>query len=265
MDGERGEELTLLSAKPETVRAVLRELLLVCFAAAMYGGVRALTEGSAAQAVANGQGVERFERRLGIAWEQAVQSAVIGIPVLVTAANWIYIWGHWPVIIASATLLYVRRPVHYRLLRNAMVFSGLIGFVFFYSLPTAPPRLLPNGLSDTVLEHSHAYRALQPPSLTNQYAAMPSLHFGWNLLVGVVLFVAFTGVTVRCFAFVMPFAMAFAVVATANHFVVDVLLGMVVAGMGLLLAVALERRRGAPHPNPPSQNPPRAVLWPRLH
>ena len=189
-----------MPAKPETVRGVLRELLVVCFAAVTYGGVRALTEGSAAQAVANGESVERFERTLGIAWEHAAQSAVLGSPVLVSAANWMYIWGHWPVIIASATVLYVRRPVHYRVLRNAIISSGLLGFVFFYSVPTAPPRLLPNGLSDTVLEHSHAYRALQPPSLTNQYAALPSLHFGWNLLVGVVLFVAFTRLTVRCFA-----------------------------------------------------------------
>ena len=98
-----------------------------------------------------------------------------------------YIWADRPVIIATATVLYMSRPMYYRVFRNALITSGLIGFVFFYAVPTAPPRLLGNRFADTVLDYSHAYRALQPPSLTNQYAAMPSLHFGWNLVVGVVL------------------------------------------------------------------------------
>jgi hypothetical protein len=160
----------------------------------------------------------------------------------------------------------VRRPVHYRVLRNALITSGMIGFVFFYVVPTAPPRLLGNGLTDTVLEHSHAYRALQPPSLTNQYAAMPSLHFGWNLVVGIVLFAAFASVAVRAFAVVMPFAMAFAVVATANHFVLDVLVAGVVVMVGLGVAVALELHRAASGPGTPGPgNRARAVLWARLH
>ena len=238
----------LLRAKPVTARGVLGEVLLVCLAAGVYGGVRAFTEGGVAQAVANGEAVERLERTLGIAWEQAAQSVVLGSPILVTAANWMYIWGHWPVIIATATVLYLTRPIHYRVLRNALIISGLIGFLFFYVFPTAPPRLLGDGFSDTVLEHSRAYRALQPPSLTNQYAAMPSLHFGWNLVVGVVLFAAFASVAVRAFAVLMPFAMGFAVVATANHFVLDVLVAVFVVAIGLGVAVALELRRAAAEP-----------------
>ena len=108
--------------------------------------------GQRAQAVANAEAVERLERTFGIGWEQSAQSLVIGSPALVTAVNWIYIWGHWPVIIAAATFLYVSRPTHYRVFRNAIITSGLIGFVFFYKVPTAPPRLLGIGLMDTVLE-----------------------------------------------------------------------------------------------------------------
>jgi membrane-associated phospholipid phosphatase len=236
-------------ARSETARGIAKEVAIVCFAAAVYGGVRALTEGSVAQAVANAEAIARLEGTLGIAWEQAAQSLILGSYALTTLANWIYIWGHWPVIIAVASVLYVRRPLHYRVLRNAIIVSGLIGFAFFYFVPTAPPRLVENGLVDTVLEHSHSYRALQPPSLTNQYAAMPSLHFGWNLVVGIVLFAAFTGLAVRLFAVLMPFAMAFAVVATANHYVLDVLvaLGVVLAGLGA--AIAFERHRGPPAPN----------------
>ena len=238
------------------VLGVAQEVVIVGFAAAVYGAVRAVTEGSVAQAVANAQAVERLERTLGIAWEQTAQSLIIGSSVLVMIANWIYIFGHWPVIVAAAALLYVQRPVHYRVLRNAVIASGLIGFLFFYAIPTAPPRLADLGLSDTVLEQSHAYRALQPPSLTNQYAAMPSLHFGWNLLVGIVLFAAFTSIAVRTFAVVMPIAMGFVVIATANHFVLDVAVALVVVGVGLALALVLERHGSSrARPTQAARNP----------
>jgi hypothetical protein len=245
---------------------VAREVIIVSLAAAVYGGVRALTESSVKEAVANAEAIEQLEQTLGIAWEQAAQSAILGSAVLITLANWVYIWGHWPVIIGSAVVLYVRRPIHYRVLRNALITSGLIGFLFFYLVPTAPPRLAVNGLSDTVLEYSRSYRALQPPALTNQYAAMPSLHFGWNLVVGIVLFAAFTGVAIRVFAVAMPFAMAFAVVATANHFVLDVVVALLVVVVGLAGAIVLEWQRGVADPGrgaPGNQG--RTRLRPRLH
>lgn len=256
----------MIAPRPITPLGVARELLLVGAAAAVYGGVRALTEGSVAQAVADAEAVDRVERSLGIAWEGSAQSLIAGSATLVTLANWVYIWGHWPVIIAVAAILYTHRPLHYRILRNAMIASGLIGFLFFYLLPTAPPRLAGLGLTDTVLERSHAYRALQPPSLTNQYAAMPSLHFGWNLLVGIVLFAAFAGLTVRCFAVTMPLVMGFVVVATANHFVLDVAAGALVVSLGLGFALALERLRARPGGSGhATQNPNNRGLGPRLH
>jgi hypothetical protein len=255
-----------MTTRATTALGVARELAIVGLAAAAYVGVRAVTESSVTRAVGNGEAIDRAERSLGIAWEGAAQSLIIGSNSLVALANWVYIWGHWPVIIAAAVTLYLRRPAYYRVLRNAVICSGLIGFLFFYAMPTAPPRLAGLGLDDTVLEQSHAYRTLQPPSLTNQYAAMPSLHFGWNLLVGIVLFAAFTTLAVRVFAVAMPMAMAFAVVATANHFVLDVVAGMLVACVGLAVAVALERHRA--HGNGP-KHPARAAgprtLEPRLH
>ena len=244
---------------------MVRELAVVAFAAAAYGAVRALTEGSIAQAASNAEAVTRIEHTLGIGWEQSVQSLVIGSTALVTLVNWIYIWGHWPVIIVAATALYLRRPTHYRILRNAIVTSGLIGFFFFYKVPTAPPRMVDPRLADTVLEQSHAYRALQPPSLTNQYAAMPSLHFGWNLLVGIVLFAAFASIAVRVFAVAMPAAMAFAVIATANHFVLDVAVSMAVVAVGLAVAVMLERYHADGRPQPSTRNPNNRGLRPGLH
>jgi hypothetical protein len=78
---------------------------------------------------------------------------------------------------------------------------------------------------DTVTEQSQAYRALQPPGLTNQFAALPSLRLGWNVVVGIVLLTTTAHVAVRLFAVSSPLAMGFAVIATANHFVVDVAAG----------------------------------------
>jgi hypothetical protein len=219
------------------------ELALVAVAAAVYGGVRALTEGSVERAVENGEWLLRLERSLGLAWEDAVQSWALSSDTLVDLANWVYIWGHWPVIVASAVILYHTRRASYVLLRNAVFVSAAIGFLFFALCPVAPPRLIDAGLLDTVLERSESYRALQPPALTNQYAAFPSLHFGWNLLVGIVLFVTFSRLAVRIFAVAMPSAMALAVVASANHYVLDVVGGGVIVVVGIVVATAIVGER----------------------
>ena len=121
------------------------------------------------------------------------QAATVSNDAIVTLANWVYIFGHWPVILGVATALYLYRRRHYYVLRNAMFTSGLIGFLLFGLFPVAPPRLLDLGLVDTVTDRSDTYRALQPPGLTNHYAAFPSLHAGWNLLVAVVVVMAVAG------------------------------------------------------------------------
>jgi len=86
---------------------------------------------------------------------------------------------------------------------------------------------------DTVTERSHAYRALQPPGLTNQFAAFPSLHFGWNALLAIVVVLSTTVLVIRVAAVLLPLAMGFAVIATANHFVIDVAGGLVVVLVAL--------------------------------
>jgi hypothetical protein len=219
-----------------------REAALVLFAILAYFGVRAVSQGRVDRAFANAHDVVQLERALGIAWEAQLQALIVGHESLVTLANWIYVYGHWPVILISATLLYVHRRERYYLLRDAMIISGLIGFVFFAFLPVAPPRFSEPGLVDTVTQFSHGYRALQPPSVTNQYAAVPSLHAGWNLLVAIVLFLATSRIAVRAFAAVMPLAMAFAAVATANHFVLDVGAGVLVVLVALALSIRLQPR-----------------------
>jgi hypothetical protein len=220
-------------------------MVLIALVAFTYGGVRELTEGSAATAIRNGGRVARLEQHLGLAWEHGFQSVVLGRRALVDLANWMYIWGHWPVIAAIAITLFSVRRERYRLLRNAVIISGLIGFLFFALFPTAPPRLVDAGLVDTITRWSDSYRTLQPPTFTNQYAAMPSLHFGWNLLVGIILFGSTRSLVVRAFSILMPGAMAFAVIATANHWVVDVFAGAAVVLVGLALAKLADRSPAA--------------------
>jgi membrane-associated phospholipid phosphatase len=113
----------------------------------------------------------------------------------------------------------------------------------FLSYPVAPPRLTGLGYEDTVTETSEAYRYLQPPAFVNQYAAMPSLHVGWDLLAAIAVFSATTSLLVRMWACLMPLLMAWAVVATANHFVLDVVAGVALVLVGHVVSLALERRR----------------------
>ena len=224
---------------------VLREATVIGLAAFLYFGIRNATAGNVGVALANARRLVRIEQLLGIGWEHGLQRPVLASDALVTAANWVYIFGHWPVILAVATWLYVRRHDHYVLLRNAMFASGLIGFLFFALFPVAPPRLLDHEFVDTVTDRSDAYRALQPPGLTNQYAAFPSLHAGWNLLVGIVLAMAVTSAVVRLAALALPVAMGLAVVVTANHFVIDVAGGIVVVLVGLAIALFVQSRENA--------------------
>ena len=226
-------------------RDVAREIVLVSFAIVVDFGVRNLTAGIADAAYANARRLISFEEWAGIGWEGALQSVTLRSDVLVDVANWVYIWGHWPVILGAATGLYLYRRRQYYLLRDAIIASGLIGFFLFALFPVAPPRLVDVGLVDTVTQRSDAYRALQPPGLTNQYAAFPSLHAGWNLLVGIVLLTAAASLVLRLVAVTLPIAMSLAVVVTANHFVVDVPAGVAVVLAGLGIAIFLQARRDA--------------------
>ena len=209
----------------------------------VYFRVRGLTEGSAGVAVAHAHDIAVFERDLGVHIEPAVQSPVETSEVAETLANWVYIWGHWPVIIVTMVwLAWHHRDVFLRL-RNGMLVSGGIGLVIFATYPVAPPRLADLGLVDTVTRSSDSYRVLQPPAFVNQYAAMPSLHYGWDLLVGIAIVTAATTTWLRVVGWLLPVAMAWAVVATGNHFVLDVVAGALLALVGHAAALGLERVR----------------------
>jgi membrane-associated phospholipid phosphatase len=239
----------------------VREILLAALAALAYFGVRNLTAGSAATAFANADRLRRFEEATRLDWERSLQAPVLASDALVDLVNWVYIWAHWPVIISVAIVLFRYRRDRYALLRDAILISAGVAFLFFAFFPVAPPRLADPALTDTVTLQSNAYRALQPPGLTDQYAAFPSLHFGWNLLAGIAVWGATKNIALRTLAVIGPVAMAAAVVLTANHYIVDVVAGLVVVLIGLAAHRLIAGRplysevSGSRHRSPGKQRP----------
>lgn len=235
-----------------------QEVVIVVLAYFLYFSVRGLTEGDAATATAHAWDIVELERRTGLLLEADWQSLIVGHQWRVNLVNWIYIWGHWPVIAVTAVWLYVRHPTMYARTREAFLVSGAIGLIIFALYPVAPPRLIDAGLVDTVTLHSHAYRVLQPPALVNQYAAMPSLHFGWNLLIGLVVFHCATNLIARAFGLVLPLLMFLSVVLSGNHFIIDAIAGGALALGALGVVVWINRprpgkRSAAAAPGPPGE------------
>jgi hypothetical protein len=219
--------------------AAAHEVAVIALAALAYVAVRALTESDLREAEANGRRILSLERTLHLDWEQGLQSFVLQYHRLPTLANWVYIWGFWPVLAGTAVFLYTRHTGEYFRLRNAVFVSAAIGFAFFLAFPVAPPRLVDPGLVDTVQDRVSWYRTILPPRLTNEYAAMPSLHVGWTLLVGVALARALRRPAGYALAVLLPTAMALAVVVTANHYVADALVGCAVAATSLVVVSRL--------------------------
>ncbi len=222
---------------------LVRQAAAVAFGVFGYFLVRGHTEGARDVALAHAAQVEGLEERLGIALEPQLQAWVAPSESLRTMANWVYIWGHWPVITVTMIWLAWHHRELFLRLRDAMLVSGALGLVVFVTYPLAPPRLANLGMVDTITDHSQSYRVLQPPAFTNQYAAMPSLHSGWDLLVGMAIFSAASTLTLRVIGFVLPVLMGLAVVATANHYVLDVAAGVILALLGDAVARRAEQHR----------------------
>lgn len=234
-----------------TVRHLFGEIGILIPAYFAYFMVRGLAEAREAQAFHRAIDIIELEQTLGIFWEPDLQSAIMRFDWLVNVANWTYIWGHWPVIVFAATWLFLLHRDAYSVYRNAFLISGAVGLVIFYALPVAPPRFMDAwGFVDTITERSQAYRVLQPPAFVNQYAAMPSLHFGWNLLVGIAIFQHSKSIFPKMIGVALPVVMFASIVLTANHYIIDGLAGGTLALLGLggamILREFMQRRSAAP-------------------
>jgi hypothetical protein len=213
------------------------QLSLMIGAVISYFAVRGVTEGSESIAIENGYEILAFEERLGLDIEEQMQNVVLTSQFLIDLSNWIYIWGHWPLITITLFWLFLSQRGEYQLLRNAMFISGGIGLIIFMIYPVAPPRLLDDVVVDTIAMYSESYRILQPPDLVNKYAAVPSLHVGWNLLIGIFIYRNSSFMVLRLFAILSPILMAIAVITTGNHFFIDGFVGSGVALTGYAIAL----------------------------
>ena len=233
-----------LSAFAEKYWRHLAELLFVVPAYIAYQFVRGAVHGSAGTAFDNSTRVIHIEKQLGIFHEAFLQQLILPKVWVVDFFNYLYIWGHLPVIIAVALWLYISHRPTYAVFRNAFLISGLIALIGFSMIPLAPPRYMPEfGFTDTII-HAQSYYALQNPKIVNQYAAMPSLHFGWDVLVAIAIGYNARTRIVRTFAVCLPVVMLGGIVLTANHYFLDAAAGALVAITGLGIAYLL--RRGLP-------------------
>ncbi|WND33769.1 phosphatase PAP2 family protein [Streptomyces sp. BB1-1-1] len=223
-------------ARPVARPPLVRELLLVAGLFLAYKFGRQLATGHTAEAFRNAHHVWAWERTLRLPDEGTVQSLLLHGDTLIHAANTYYATVHFPATAAFLIWLYLRRPGHY--VRARRVLAAVTGAALAVHLlfPLAPPRMLAaTGLIDTARVYGPSVYG--PPStdqLSNQFAAMPSLHFGWALMVAVGLIVA-TRSRLRWLWLLHPLLTLLVIVGTANHYWLDVIVAA--AMLGLALAV----------------------------
>ncbi|HLZ71673.1 MAG TPA: phosphatase PAP2 family protein [Dehalococcoidia bacterium] len=190
-----------------------------------------------ALALANARHVIDFEQALGIFRERQLQSLIIDNDALMQIFNAIYMWAHLPLIILLAVWLYWRHRPHFRVTRNAVLISGAIALIVFQIVPLAPPRLVPGyGFVDTAAKASGVYDTVEPKVFFNPYAAIPSMHVGWVLLMGLTVWQFAGARRLAWLGLALPVLMTFAVVITGNHYFSDAVAGVGTALIGRWLA-----------------------------
>jgi membrane-associated phospholipid phosphatase len=202
------------------------------------------------EALANGLRVADLERDLVHRLvELKVQDLARSSGVINSAVAFVYWCSELAVVALALLWVYLRRHEAYLALRNTLIVTNLIALPLFYAFPTAPPRAFASlGFVDTLKQSSsmgHGHGLLPLPS--NAYAAMPSLHSADALIIGVAL-ACLVRSRARALWLLWPVTVWFSVMATANHFWLDVVAGIVLAVIGALAAGALGLRSRRPIP-----------------
>lgn len=226
---------------------------------AVYSASRGLKQGDLASSDRTGQALLDWEQSWHLDPEHALNQLLFHLPALAVAASYFYAVLHYVVTPAVLVWMYRRRPDHYRTARTTLVVATVLGLVGFWFLPTTPPRLLAgSGFHDTLADVSawgwwggqaSAPRGLG--ALTNQYAAMPSLHVGWALWSGWLIARHARGRAARAAGVLYPVLTALVVMSTGNHYLLDAAGGVadmaLAAGIVVLLGWAIRTVR-ARHP-----------------
>jgi membrane-associated phospholipid phosphatase len=205
-----------------------------------YLGVRSIADRNPSTAFLNGFRVIGWEQSLTHhLFEHTAQRIADSSHILLTAAAWTYWNSEFTCIGLTLLWVYLRRYPHFKRFRNAILLANVIGLAGYAIMPTAPPWMFPSeGFVDGV---NHASGLIQ--SLANPYAAMPSLHAGDALIVGVFMVATCRRWWTRALWALWPAWVWFCVMATANHFLLDVVAGIGVALVSLLVVFATPRAR----------------------
>jgi membrane-associated phospholipid phosphatase len=224
------------------------QFLLFLAAYQAYQAVRGLTDSGAIDAYYHAYQVIDLERSLGTLFEASFQQTLIEhVPWLIDFANFMYLNSHFVITTGFLAWLYLRRNEHFYFVRNMFMVAMALALVGYALYPTAPPRLLPGeGFTDTIAAFTGAAQDSQTASLLlNKYAAVPSMHIAFSLMIAIpgALLVGHRLGRLAWLAY--PPLVLFVIVATGNHFWFDALAGAVVAVAAAIAAAQLARLRPA--------------------
>ena len=163
---------------------------------------------------------------------------------------WIYQYAHLPIIIGAMVWVFTQRREWWTLYRNWFLAMNFIAVLVFALLPTAPPRMIfTSGVADINFLHGVRTAILENGLLANPFAAMPSLHFGYALFIGIMLYTLAHGRWMRYLGFVYAVVVLVTIVATGNHFIVDAVAGALVVLAAWVFAVNVQPSAAPPSPS----------------
>jgi hypothetical protein len=245
---------------PRFSRRDIAEGALIAGAFLAYFWVRGAVVDDPEKAYWHARSIIDVQRALGIFVEGDMNRWVTHHHWLAQVLNYFYFYLHFPLIIVFGMWAYYYRREKYTFIRDSFLASGAIALVIYWTYPVAPPRALPeladrfdpnapayvHQFVDTMKAYlGYAYDSQSTHAFVNPYAAMPSLHFGWDLLLGIAIINCFRGMRfgwVACIVgMFLPVSQIFAITMTANHFFLDAAAGGMVAVAGLAIAYALQR------------------------
>ncbi|WP_405741436.1 phosphatase PAP2 family protein [Streptomyces sp. NBC_01525] len=200
------------------------EILLIALSYWTYSVIRNAVPEREAQALRNADWIWRAEHALGIAVEHTVNHAVNAVTWLIVPMNYYYATLHFVVTIGVLVWLYRWHPGRYAAARLALFATTGVALVGYYFYPLAPPRLMADGgFVDTLVRHNTwgSMASGNLASMSNQYAAMPSMHIGWSLWCGLTVALLARPLWVKTVALLYPFFTLLVIISTANHFWLD--------------------------------------------
>jgi membrane-associated phospholipid phosphatase len=219
------------------------ELLLFLPAYVVYNLARWIFAGDLGAAKDHAHWIFALEQGAGVAIEGSVQQALDSAPVSFAMSN-LYLAAQLVVVPATLVWLYRRSAHLYQQLRNTVVATWLIAVPVFAAFPVAPPRLAGLGIADTVSEQATVQLTGRSTIFYNQLAAVPSLHVGFAVAVGVAVAYALRPRWTKALALLWGPIVSLSVVATGNHYLFDIAAGLVVTALGFLAGRVAARQFG---------------------